>query len=95
MTSTGIIWNARGSGNDDTIARIHQLSLLHRCLFFGILEPMINSSRLAAICRSVGYQHYATNAEDLPKISLFWKDSIDLTCICTNDQYLTFSGGAG
>lgn len=31
----------------------------------------------------------------LPKISVFWKDSLDLTCICTNDQYLTFSGGAG
>lgn len=91
--TAGIILNARGSGNDNTVARIHQLSILHRCLFFGILEPMISSTRLQTLFLSTGYQNCATNDETLPKICVFWRSSLQLTCITTHAQYMTFALG--
>lgn len=89
----GIILNARGSGNSETIARIHQLSNLHRCQFFAILEPMISAAKLGEVCRATGFHHFMANSASLPKICMFWKNSFQLTCLVSHEQSLTFALG--
>lgn len=89
----GIVWNARGVGNMNTIARIHQLPLLHACDFFVVLERMVSNIQINIICHRSGYQFAAFNSEPHPKIWVFWRGSINFICIICHPLFITFSVG--
>lgn len=65
---SGLIWNARGIGNQPTIRRISNLQREHRLMFIAILEPMIDVNRIHLVCRKLGMDKCCSNGEGVTQI---------------------------
>lgn len=86
-----IIWNARGVGNNRTLAHLKDLVVRYKPSIIVIIEPKINHRRIDQIARSIGFDNYAHGDEINNRIWIMWTAALEVTNFLWRPYQVTVS----
>ncbi|PKU68715.1 threonine dehydratase [Dendrobium catenatum] len=69
-----LIWNVRGIGGKESIARVKNLSRMHNIKLIVLIEPLIASGKISSTASKLGFSNYVANCSN--KIWIMWNNNI-------------------